>query len=270
MRHRRMCPAALAVLFVLLPASALADGPSFSNDEIRRFLLGARVIDQRRVGKGVTNPWRLTLTDGRLTHDAAFQTIDERETLRKFDRGGVEVNFTDSYHYNIAAFDIAELLGLDSMVPVAVERRWRGEDGAMVWWIDAQWDDAEVRKAKLEPPDPAAWNAQRYRARVFAELVYDTDRNLGNNLITSDWRLWLVDFTRAFRVWPELRRAADLNRCDRELFAKLHALTEDALARKTEQHLSRFQVRALLARRDKILAHFKKLIGERGENNVLY
>lgn len=271
MRRQRLRPAVLAVLLVVLrPAAAPADGPALTNDEVRQFLLNARVIDQRRVGKGITNPWRLTLTDGRLTHDASFQTIDERATLRKFERGNVEVNFTDSYHYNIAAFEIAELVGLDSMVPVAVERRWRGEDGALVWWVGHQWDDGDVRKAKLQPPDPAAWNAQRYRARIFAELVYDTDRNLGNNLITSDWRLWLVDFTRAFRIWPDLRRVADLHKCDGSLLAKLRELTLETLERRTYPHLSRFQMQALLARRDKLVAHFEKLISARGEQNVLY
>jgi hypothetical protein len=31
------------------------------------------------MGKGVTSPWRLTLSDGTLTHDAAFQAVDGRK-----------------------------------------------------------------------------------------------------------------------------------------------------------------------------------------------
>ena len=271
MRRQRLRPAILVLACIALrPAIAPADDPELTNDEKRQFLASARIVNQRRVGRGITNPWRLTLTDGRLTHDAAFQTIDERAQVRKFERGNVEFNFTDSFHYNIAAFQIAEMVGLDSMVPVAVQRRWRGEDGALVWWIEAEWDDADVRKAKLVPPNHVSWNAQRYRARVFSELVQDTDRNLGNNLITSDWRLWLVDFTRAFRLSTELRRGAELHRCDRSLLAKLRDLTEEAVEKSTHPHLSKLQIRALLARRDKLVAHFEKLIAERGENMVLY
>jgi len=40
--------------------------------------------------------------------------------------------------------------------------------------------------------------------RVFSQLVYDTDRNLGNVLISEDWHLWMIDFTRAFRNNPWL------------------------------------------------------------------
>ena len=267
----RLRPAVIAVLLLVVrPATPAADPPALTNDEKRQFLLHARVVNQRRIGKGITNPWRLTLSDGRQTHDAAFQAVDERDLVRKSDRGTVEFNFTDSYHYNIAAFEIAELLGLDSMVPVAVERRCRGDAGAFVWWVDARWDDADVRKAKLAPPDPAGWNAQRYRARVFGALVYDTDRNLGNNLVTADWRLWLVDFTRAFRLRTDLLRVDDMQKCDRSLLAKLRILTEDAIHRRTEPHLSRLHIRALLARRDKLVAHFEKLIAQRGEGAVLY
>ena len=44
----------------------------------------------------------------------------------QFNDGHVEINFVDSYKYNIAAYGIAELLGLDDMMPVYVERKWNG------------------------------------------------------------------------------------------------------------------------------------------------
>ena len=39
-----------------------------------------------------------------------------------------------------------------------------------------------------------------YKVRVFDVLVYDTDANLTNVLIGEDWKIWRVDFTRAFRL----------------------------------------------------------------------
>ena len=39
---------------------------------------------------------------------------------------GVELDFVDSYKYNIAAYELAELLGMDDMLPVYVERKWQG------------------------------------------------------------------------------------------------------------------------------------------------
>jgi len=35
----------------------------------------------------------------------------------------------DSYKYNIAAYALAELLGMEDMLPVYVERKWEGKYG---------------------------------------------------------------------------------------------------------------------------------------------
>ena len=44
------------------------------------------------------------------------------ETVR-----GTELGFVDSYKYNIAAYRLAELLGIDDIMPVYVERNWGWE-----------------------------------------------------------------------------------------------------------------------------------------------
>ena len=40
--------------------------------------------------------------------------------------------------------------------------------------------------------------------RVFDELIANTDRNLGNMLIDRQWKLWLIDHSRAFRLHETL------------------------------------------------------------------
>src|SRR5213593_4729513 len=73
-----------------------ADEPALTKEQIKQFLLTAKVVKSHQSNKGITNPWRLTLTDGTVTHDASFQAVDEHkarmETLR-----GVELGFVDSY-----------------------------------------------------------------------------------------------------------------------------------------------------------------------------
>jgi hypothetical protein len=59
-------------------------------------------------------------------------------------------------------------------------------------------EEGERLKKKLPVPNPEPWNQQMYRMRVFTQLVADTDRNVGNVLIGTDWKLWMIDFTRAF------------------------------------------------------------------------
>ena len=53
-----------------------------------------------------------------------FQAVDERKMRKDFADGTSELNFVDSYEYDLAAYNIAELVGLDSMMPVTVQRSW--------------------------------------------------------------------------------------------------------------------------------------------------
>ena len=89
-------------------------------------------------------------------------------------------------------------------------------------------------------------------------------------LISADWRIWRIDFSRAFRPFKDLRNPADLVRCDRQAFEKLKTLDAHELGGKTEHYLSKDEVKAVMARRDKIVAQVQKLISEKGESEVLY
>jgi hypothetical protein len=131
-------------------------------------------------------------------------------------------------------------------------------------------DDAQRMKQKLEPPDKDAWNNQMYKIRVFDNLVYDTDPNLTNVLIGEDWKLWRIDFSRAFRTFKDVKDPKDLVRCDRQFFEKLKALNATDLSEKTKGYLTKDEVKAVMARRDKIVERFQKLIAEKGEGEVLY
>ena len=262
----------VALMLCLMPApSALgADDQHLSKEEIKHFLLTAKVINSKSSAKGVTHPTRLTLSDGTITHDASFQSIDEHKPEMKLESGAIVLNFVDSYKYNIAAYALAELVGLDDMLPVYVERKWQGHTGSLSWWLPVKMDEADRMARKLEPPDPDAWNKQMYKLRVFDELVYDTDANLTNVLIGQDWQIWRIDFTRAFRLNKDLRNPGNLVQCDRRLFERIKALDPNELAEKTRGYLNKDEVKALMARRDKIVAFFDELIKQKSENEVLY
>jgi hypothetical protein len=248
-----------------------ADEPTLSKDQITQFLLTAKVVASTPWrGKGITHTWVLTLSDGTVTHNASFQPIDEHRTQMKFSSGRSELNFVDSYKYNIAAYQLAELLGIDDMLPVYVERKWKGDAGSLSWWLPVQMDEEDRLKRKIHAPDPDTWNSQMYKIRVFDELVYDTDPNLTNVQIGNDWKIYRVDFSRAFRPDKNLQNPKNLVRCDRKLFEKLKALDGNELQQKTKGYLNKGELQAVMARRDKIVDYFQKLIAEKGENEVLY
>ena len=255
-------------------AVAVAPAPELTVEQIKTFLKQAKIIRTRGTEKGVTAPKRVTLSDGSLTHDAVFQAIDERQTVAKLGGGAraqtTELNFVDSYKYNIAAYEISRLLDLEHMMPVYVERRWNGLIGSISWFVPTLMDESDRLKKKIQPPSPSDWNNQMYRMRVFSSLVRDTDRNLTNVLISPEWKVVMIDFTRAFRLQHELQHLKDLNKIDRRLLAKLESLTRDAVRAASAGMLTGYEVDALMARRDLLVAHFKNLVATLGEDKVLY
>ncbi len=249
---------------------AAADEPALTKEQVKQFLLTAKVIKSGPAHKGITNTLRLTLTDGTITHDAHFQPIDERAMVKEMASGRQEFNFVDSYKYNIAAYELAAMLGLDDMVPVYVQRNYDGKTGSFGWWLPVKMDEADRLKQKIPVPDPDSWNKQMYRVRVLDQLVYDTDANLTNVQIGEDWKIYRIDFSRAFRLDKDLQAPKDLVQCDRQLFTKLKALDGNELAVRTKGFLTKQEVQAVMTRRDKIVDHFQKLIAEKGENEILY
>jgi hypothetical protein len=240
-----------------LPAQTVQLLPQLSAEQMEKFLLTARITRIQNLGQGVTNSRRATLSDGQITHDVHVQVIDESRPL--FDGGRVvEVGFKDSYRYNIAGYRLALLLDMDN-VPMSVERVVDGKTAAVTWWIDDVLMDEGARvKQQVSDPDPQRQQRNLHLMRVFDELIYNTDRNQGNLIWAKDWKMWLIDHTRAFRLARELRNSSDLSRVDRELL--------QAMGRS----LNREEIQSVLARRDLLVKFFDTRIAERGEAAVLY
>jgi hypothetical protein len=271
MRQRDKWFSFLGVFIFLLASSLQAqDSEALSEEQMKDFLLNAKVIRAIQQGKGVTNPFRLTLSNGTLTHDGAFQSIDEFKATKTFDNGKSEMNFRDSYKYNIAAYELAKLLGLGGMMPVTVERKWDRRIGSLSWWLPAKMDEEKRRSRNIQPPDLNDWNRKLNKMAVFSELVYDTDRNGGNLLISEKWEIWMIDFSRAFRLYARLQNPQLLTMCDRSLLEKLRQLDAAELAKNTKNWLTRPEIQGVMARRDIIVKLFESLIAEKGEKAVLY
>ena len=277
-RTRTVVVFLLAALLYASPSYSQTVAPAPAQElsvaQIKDFLKNAKVIRSKQTSKGVTAPKRVTLSNGTLTHDAVFQAIDDRQMVMKLGGGGrqetTELNFVDSYKYNIAAYEIATLLGIDHMMPVYVERRWNGQTGSISWFVPTLMDESERLKKKVEPPNATMWNQQMYRMRAFSSLVRDTDRNLTNVLVTPEWKVMMIDFTRAFRLQPELQHLKDLQKIDRDLLAKLTTLDRAEVRKATGDYLTGKELDAMMQRRDLLVAHFKKLIADLGEDKVLY
>jgi len=236
--------------------------------QMEEFLRNARVLQQKPLSLGVTNSQRATLEERDFKHDAHIQTVDISKTSFQTDRG-TEFNFRDCYKYNMAAYELDKLLDLN-MVPVSVERKVGGNVAAVTWWVNDSMLELDRKKRKMEPPDQHLWNQQMYLGRVFDQLIYNTDRNLGNLLITKDWKIWMIDHTRAFRTMKELKSPKDLVQCDRQLLAKLRELNREMLEQKLGHYLTKREIDGLLSRRDLIVKFFDEQAALKGEAAVLF
>ena len=146
---------AVAALAFAGQDAAVTTTARLTPSEMEAFLLKAKILDVRDAGGGVTGSRRAKLTDGTLTHDAHIQTVDIAKPV--FEAGEhTELNFKDTYRFNIAGYRLARLLGIDT-VPMSVERNVNGKTAAVTWWVDdVQMDEKERLQTKDDGAQPAA------------------------------------------------------------------------------------------------------------------
>jgi hypothetical protein len=244
-------------MLALVPVHAWGAG-ALTYDQQEAFLKTAKITAAKGSKKGVTGTVRVTMTDGKITHDASVQRIDEYQAVFQAADGKTELNFKDTYKFNIAGWKLAKMLGIEDMVPPSVERAYEGTTGAFTWWIDDVLMDEETRQGKkTEPPDRDHWDKEIHVMHVYDQLMFNTDSNATNLLIDTQWRVWMIDHTRAFRTMKTLQDPKMLANCDRGLLEKMKALDKVSLQKEMKNYLTGPEIQGLLARRDVIVKFFE-------------
>lgn len=245
--------------------------PFRDDEEIVAFLRTAPIVDQAFIGSGVTKPKKLTLErDGVRVH-ASFRYFHEEKRNVRLADGSNEMFFLDSYRNEVPAYELGRLLGMDN-IPPTVLREVDGQEGSVQIWVE----DSVTQKQRTEEGTPVPgtvvvrFNRQTHDMDVFDNLVRNIDRNAGNIVWDKDWNLWLIDCTRCFAQGKDLPKPGDLVKISRPLWERLRALDEAALDTRLGAHLTPFQIKALLARRDKIVEALEKRIRQLGEEEVLF
>jgi len=255
-------------LVVMLFSWSAASAESLTCSQMEEFLRLGKIGQQKNIPKGITLPTRATLEYNGVQHDAALQTVNIAKPSFQTAKGS-ELNFKDYLGYNVAGYELAKILELN-MLPPYVARKVHGQDASVSWWVNDSMMEIDRKNRHMEPPDLDSWNKQMYAVRVWHQLIYDTDPNLTNILISKDWQIWIIDCSRAFSLSKDLRDPKDLVQCDRRLLAKLRTLDKDMLKEKLSHWLKNSEIQALAVRAVKIVDFFDKETAAKGEGAVLY
>jgi hypothetical protein len=226
-----------------------------SLEEIETALRTARIVKVKELGTGVTKPLKLTLDNGQFEFHACYKNVDERRFGVTKMENGIEVDFKDSWKFEIAAYELDKLLGL-GMIPVTVERSVQGKEGSVQMWVENSMTEKQRKEQSLEPPDTKDWNRQIAKIRIFDNLIYNIDRNLGNVLITSDWRIYMIDHSRSFKIMDEMKSSKELKLFSISFMNALRNLDELAITARCGKYLSPMEIRSVLQRRDLILQFY--------------
>jgi hypothetical protein len=239
--------------------------------EVEEFLRTGKVLTIKDIGKGVTLPRKATMELNGMTGAGVFKIIDEKPLIgmTQLADGKIDSEFQDSWRTEVAAYELDKLVGL-GMVPATVERRYDNTVGSMQFWVTSMMTEEKRQADKISPTDAAAWNDQMHKLFVWDNLIYNVDRNHGNILITSDWKIVAIDHSRTFRPYAKLKDPKLMVRFSRSMLAKLDALTEPMLKARLDDYLTPFQIQGVLKRRDLIAAYAKRLAKEKGDAAVYY
>ena len=238
--------------------------PFQSNEEVEEFLRSAEIVSSERIGAGLNNPLKVLLEKDGFRMHAVFRDVhvDQRE-IKLTD--GTKFFFRDDADFECATYELAKLLGLDT-VPPAVVRKIKRTEGTLQVFVENAMSNAERRKDKIPAPsaglDYWRWMMQWQQIQMFDNLIYNEDRNPGNVLISPDGRLWMIDHGRSFRRWKELPHPELVSYMDRNVWEKLQTLDEALVRERLKDYLQLYEMEGLLERRRLLVKHVQKLIEE--------
>jgi len=247
--------------------------PFQSDEDIEEKLRTAAVVSKSKIPVGVTQPKKVLLAAESHRFNAVFKFIDEtKKNVRDptaTGRAKLYLKWRDSYVYDIAAYQVDRLLGLDRVPPIVL-RKIKGNAGSLQIWVEDTITENMRREEAIDPPEIARFNQQRSTMQLFDNLIANRDSNLGNTLIDGNWRLWFIDCSRCFGTSADLLYPDAVTHCDRQVWGALRKLDRSAADKALSPYLSRLEIDVLFKRRDKLVDLLQARIDEWGEELVLF
>lgn len=274
MKRIALCIPVFIFLFsTMLASSQFTPEEVGQREKIEEFLKSAEIIRAEEIGEGVTKPWRLYLKEGDSDLSGCWKNPK-----------GVKDGFLEGWQYEIAAYRMDKLLGLN-MIPPTIEREFDGKKGSLQLWIVTKYSLLDIMEQGIPLPDknPEAtvFNRGKYLARAFDSLIANEDRTQQNVRYTDDWRTILIDHSRSFRSKKKYQNKLLYGKYgskEKQLFRqlprafveKIKALDFDKIKNAVGPYLTDKEINAILARKKLVLAEIDEMIEEMGQQKVLY
>jgi hypothetical protein len=233
------------------PSAGSAKTWESRHQEFEDFIRTAEIDHFEDIPIGVTKPKRAYFKSGGLVDSVAWKVLPP----------GRPSGYWESYKSEIAGYELDKLLQMN-MVPPTVEKKWKYDTAAAIMWLKPVRPWKEVEKL----PKPPTWERQVVRMKMFDNLICNKDRNMGNLLVDDEWNLFLIDHSRAFISDKDL--PFKMARIDRVLWDRMLALDEASLGAALSKWVDRGEIRAMLARRDKMKIEVDKLVKATSEPAV--
>ena len=233
------------------------------------FLRHAKIVGNTKIKIGITEPRKLVLEQNGIRVHATFRPVDETHSRVRMADGSFYQKLRDFGGFEVAAYEISKLLDMDN-VPPAIGRRLGSDDGSVQIWVEGTMMDGERVEKGLRSPNFVGWRRQVQEMLLFDELIGNIDRNPGNLLIDENWKIWLIDHTRAFQQGKKLKKAAKITWVRQGLWDRLQGLDRDTVRSAIDDFVAPREIDDMFERRDSLVEHIQGLIEERGAEAVLY
>ncbi|MFP4083197.1 MAG: hypothetical protein ACLFVG_10665 [Candidatus Aminicenantes bacterium] len=241
--------------------------------EWEEFLKTAEIIGHEDIPEGVNKPIRLYLKKGEVQASGAWKNPQ-----------GIQKGFLEGWQYEIAAYRMDKLLGLN-LIPPTVEREFKGKRGSLQLWAESQYSLLDIMDQNISFPSSAdirdRMNKMKYLTRAFDSLIANEDRTQQNILYTQDWRLILIDHSRSFRSSERFSKRLMfgkngiqgrkmIRKLPRVFVEKIKALDFDSIKKAVGPYLEDEEIKAVLLRKKLLLDEIEEMIKEKGEDQFLY
>ncbi len=268
----------LIILAVFISAGTLHSlWAQFTSEEIKQrtqieMLLKSSDINKAEdIGEGVTKPVHLFLRKDSQHIEGCWKNPK-----------GMQQGFLEGWKYEIAAYELDKLLGLN-MVPPTVERIYRGKKGSLQFWLHGGMSDLQRMENGISIPKEYfdRWEKRKYLTRAFDCLIANEDRTQQNIHYTDDWRTILIDHSRAFRSSRKftkqlmygrngIKGVKLIRKLPRDFVTRIKKLDFDKIKNAVGPFLNSKEIKAVLKRKVLLLNEINEIIKEKGEANFLY